>query len=73
MADFCVGVMQRGMLAQLAARLRQQQAGVLEPGDDDHEGEGAAIVVDDNCAVGHHLQSRGRPSSSCANLPWQIM
>jgi hypothetical protein len=60
------------MLAQLAARLRQQQAGVVGPGDDDHEGEGAAIVVDDNCAVGHHVQSRGSPSS-CANPPWQIM
>ena len=45
------------MLAQLAARLRQRQAGVTAQDDGDGEGEGeggeggGAIVVDDNCAV----------------------
>ena len=41
---------QRGMLAQLAARLRARQGGT---GTEDGEGEdeGGAIVVDDNCLV----------------------
>jgi len=55
-----VGV-QRGMLAQLAARLRQRQAGVVGVGDGDDEGEGATIVVDDNCAVGYPLHSTKCP------------
>jgi len=39
-------VLQRGMLAQLAARLRARQAGGGE-GED----EGGAVVLDDNCSV----------------------
>ncbi|KAI9876852.1 MAG: hypothetical protein M1830_005462 [Pleopsidium flavum] len=42
----------RGMLAQLATRLRQRQAGgAAQAGGDDEEGEGGAMVVDDNCAI----------------------
>ena len=39
--------MQRGMLAQLAARLRARQ-GV---GEGEAEDDGGAIVIDDNCSV----------------------
>jgi len=39
-------VSQRGMLAQLAARLRARQAG-----DGDGEDEGGPVVIDDNCLV----------------------
>lgn len=39
---------QRGMLAQLAARLRARQAG---RGDGDAEDEGGPVVVDDDCLV----------------------
>lgn len=72
MADRRVGGVQRGMLVQLAARMRQRQGGVIGPGDGDDEGEGADLVVDDNCAVGHHLPFQ-RSFKSCANPPWQIM
>ena len=44
--------LQRGLLAQLAARLRERQAGGIGEMDEVDEGEGAAIVVDDSCAVG---------------------
>jgi len=39
-------VLQRGMLAQLAAQLRARQAGGGE-----REDEGGAVVLDDNCSV----------------------
>lgn len=48
------------MLAQLAARLRQRQAGGAGEGGEDDDGvEGAAIVLDDNCAVGNQLHLVG--------------
>ena len=40
--------LQRGMLAQLAARLRARSGG-MGPGDG--EDEGGPIVIDDNCLV----------------------
>ena len=57
MADL---VMQRGMLAQLAARLRARQ-GVGEGGGEDDEG---AIVVDDNCSVSGSVLCRGSRSTN---------
>ncbi len=45
------------MLAQLAARLRQRQAGQAGHADGEGDEEGGAIVVDDNCAVGHRIAS----------------
>ena len=44
--------MQRGMLAQLAARLRARQGGADGPGGGLIVGEdGEAVIVDDNCTV----------------------
>lgn len=40
--------LQRGMLAQLAARLRARSGGM---GTGDGEEEGGPIVVDENCSV----------------------
>jgi hypothetical protein len=68
-ADLCVWILQRGMLAQLATRLRQRQAGGAVQGDED--GGGGAIVVDDNCAVSHH--SFRRQISNCILMILQIM
>lgn len=58
------------MLAQLAARLSQVDAtgNVVADGD----GERAAIVVDDNCAVGSLIPSHGT-SITWANRHCQIM
>ncbi len=63
---------QRGMLAQLAARLRARQAGGGE-GED----EGGPVVVDDNCLVGTidlcWMLLRTNPSCSlCEKARWII-
>ncbi len=45
-------VIQRGMLAQLAARLRARQGGAGDLGGGVVLGEdGEAVIVDDNCTV----------------------
>ena len=44
--------MQRGMLTQLAARLRARQGGADGPGGGVILGEdGETVIVDDNCSV----------------------
>lgn len=45
-------IVQRGMLAQLSARLRARQAAAGGAGDGGHgEGEGIPVMIDDNCEV----------------------
>lgn len=51
-------ILQRGMLAQLAARLRARQGG-LGGGDGAGEEEGGPIMIDDNCSVSPFLMSIG--------------
>lgn len=50
---------QRGMLAQLAARLRERQMG---GGEGVGDGEGGTIVIDDNCEVSAYATFLGSPS-----------
>lgn len=49
----CYSCVQRGMLAQLATRLRERQMGGAG-GAGAGQGEGETIVIDDNCEVGLH-------------------
>ena len=48
----CLVFMQRGMLTQLAARLRARQGGAEGPGGGVILGEdGETVIMDDNCEV----------------------
>jgi hypothetical protein len=54
-ADLTVPLLQRGMLTQLAARLRERQAN----GEGGFDVDGATIVLDDNCTVSSSSQEPG--------------
>lgn len=51
-------MLQRGMLAQLAARLRARQGG-MGGGEGEEGEEGGPIVVDENCLVSANQCSAG--------------
>lgn len=50
--DLVIANAQRGMLAQLSARLRARQVAAGEGGDDEAGDDGVPILVDDSCSVG---------------------